>query len=98
MFSFGITLDLLPKSDRKETQYSIILQSTQNRQIAVIVTKVDFFYTKFDNTNNSVNLYVLYNGMFHSVPKNLPKPVLSDLCIVLVFLQTLKKFQDNKFI
>ena len=43
LFSFGITLALLPKVDRKETQYSIILQSTQNRQIAVIVTKVDFF-------------------------------------------------------
>ena len=48
MFSFGITLALLPESDRKETEYNVILQSTQNGQIAARVAKVDFFKKKFD--------------------------------------------------
>ena len=43
IFSFGITLALLPESDRKETEYNVILQSSQNGQIAVRVAKVDFF-------------------------------------------------------
>ena len=43
LFSFGITLALLPECDRKETEYNVILQSTKNGQIAVRVAKVDFF-------------------------------------------------------
>ena len=43
IFSFGITLTLLPKVDRKEIQYSIERNETQNSQIAVIITKIDWF-------------------------------------------------------
>ena len=43
IFSFGITLTLLPKVDRKEIQYSIERNETQNSQIVVIITKIDWF-------------------------------------------------------
>ena len=43
LFSFGITLTLSPKVDRKEIQYLIVRDKTQNSQIAVIITKIDWF-------------------------------------------------------
>ena len=43
LFSFGITFALSPKVDRKEIQYSIESDETQNSQIAVIMAKTDCF-------------------------------------------------------
>ena len=37
------------KSDRKEIQYNIFYNETQNRQIIIIITKIDCFMEKIDS-------------------------------------------------
>ena len=46
IFSFGITLTLSPKVDRKEIQYTILKDERKNSQIANIITKFDSIFMR----------------------------------------------------
>ena len=65
------------KSDRKEIQYNIFYNETQNRQIIIIIAKIDWFFGKNWLIYNSVNLYALSIGTFDYNFGNLRKLVLS---------------------